>query len=130
MARRLATPMSRVALLLAILMLTAMVPASASTPYDECRGPTADQACVALDLTAAPTVGTTFYVWAAAAECFPGMAAGCAGRPAEPGSLGPVPAPVMGMLGVLYEETNDLGGLQRFQIKLDRTIPPDAMLLV
>lgn len=104
-----------VAILLAILSF-APPPVSAAAAVDECAaaGPTGCVRIAGSDqgATAVPTI----YVYAASLTCTPPGEAQCSGRPWGGGGRPPV-----GVMGLVYEETNGAIGLQRYDIQLSPT---------
>lgn len=108
--------MRAVAILLPALLLVAVMPATAAS-NDEC-------ASTCVPVTAPRPTGSvpavTYYVWYGTSACddLPG---------------GPFSLECKGsgrVLGVLYEETNGLGGLQRKGIVLDKPYPADKAVLL
>jgi hypothetical protein len=112
-----------VALVLLVVLPTGL---SANAPPDECKS-AASPGCVQVPpagAVPAPVPATpTYYVYLAAANCVPSNSDSCAGRP-----LNGAPINVM---GVLYQESNTLSGLQRGRIVTPTKIyPPDQAVLL
>lgn len=122
-----------VATTLAALILAGMGPAVATNDCD--REPTDGAVCHEFDVGApvpAP-YADHYYIWLGWDACTPNpLTYDCMGRPAAGGSgvptpIGPVTA---GMFGVLYQESNGCGGLQRFKQACGALVEPDRMILV
>lgn len=114
--------MRAVAVLLALLALPAVMPASASSAYDQCTtGVASASAChAATTPPAADRVpGNTYYVFVGGRACTTAPTSGeCLGG----NSL---------VYGAVYQETNGLEGLQRTQVTVgSRTFPPDKPLVL
>lgn len=120
--------MRPVAGLFALMFLVAAMPATADhATYDECaNSATAPNACLRLESPTGAGPTRTFYAWAASAKCAPTFDAPCAGRPTADHPT----VPSVGFAGVLYEDTNNLGGLQRARLLIGaQRYDPDAVLL-
>lgn len=122
--------MRHVALAFVILFIAAALPApaAAQSSADECSNSlTSPNPClrVSTQETAAPDAAKkTYYLWAAAYRCAPRFSEDCSGVPAAG-------TPVWGFVGVLYEEANGLGGLQRAQTFAGgKPFDPDNMVLL
>ena len=119
--------------LVALIWMAALPSGVATTSHDECANAPAGS-CVAVSVprqapppanseVPPPAGGLTYYLWAAGARCAPTFGDACSGRPAA-GS------PVIGLVGILYEETNSVSGLQRKGGTLSgQTFTADAMIL-
>lgn len=123
--------MRHVAVAFVLILLAAAMPASADRlgPYDECDSlnAAAAQPCARVEVPSGNGVPATpvkrHYLWAAAAKCAPAFDSTCSGRPAQDA--------VAGFLGVVYEETNGLAGLQRTVRAIgEKTYVADHMVLV
>ena len=119
--------MRQVALILVALLMAAALPATAQTSYDECpASPSVANPCVRFStdqnaggVTTPAGAAHTYYLWGAAATCAPTFGSVCSGRPEA------------FFVGILYEETNRLGGLQRFPTEIGLAdYGPDAALLL
>ena len=92
--------MRLVAAMFALLFLGGALPAAAAPDHDDCDGPTAaPRPCVPL-----PTDSTTYFLWLGQAACPPDVSASCRVGDSEGG---------LRLLGVVYEDSNGLPGLQR-----------------
>lgn len=128
--------MRRVAVATLLAALTILPGVTATSPYDECGDtPIVSSVvygqvdrCVRVDVPAstvpppAPSTANTVYVWTAAARCPPDMNAACTGRPGQGATLG--------VIGVLYLESNGVPGLQRSQVFVGGVKAADRMLLL
>lgn len=63
-----------------------------------------------------------YYVWVGPGHCVPPTAPDCRGVPAGPGST-------LGLVGVIYQESNGLPGLQRQATNVGGFRPPDKMVV-
>ena len=119
--------MRNVAVALAVMTLIAALPTVLSA--DECATPGSGSACVPIDASRPnsppgfPQLPQTaywgkYYLWIGAGHCITLNLNDCRGFPAASGSGIPLPdggtAPIPGIFGILYEETNGAPGLQRF----------------
>lgn len=131
-----------VAVALAVLSLVALYPPVVSA--DDCANPGSGSFCRQIDATrpnsppGVPTAPPTpywgkYYLWLGAGRCASMDLNDCRGHPATgpvgvdlPDQVGGGTAPGVGLLGILYEETNGMNGLQRFFTSR----PGDRMVLV
>ena len=132
-----------VAVALALLSILALVPPTQAA--DECEATTpTHHVCVVIPLTkpappppspalpASPTWGT-YYLYVGPAACASPTSNACRGIPAEdPGVAPPTGGePVgVGAFGILWQESNGVGGLQRERFNLGGSRPADRMVLV
>lgn len=115
--------MRPVAILLLLAALLAIPTAIPTGSIDDCANAGAT-GCKTVDVTQT-TQGHEqgiYYVYVNGATCAPSFSAQCTGRPLTG-------APV-GLSGIVYQETNNVGGLQRFEITGTRVIPPDQAVLL
>lgn len=137
--------MRTVAIALALLVLPlASVQAAPDEPYDECGTVQHNKPCHDLEVVSpAPQapVSKRYFLWLGVVKCPQPTTQDCQGRPngdhktptpVVTGAPGNVDYPYSAVMGILYEDTNRLGGLQRLGAWLpDGTfVPPDRMVLV
>lgn len=115
--------MRPVALAVALAILSVLPAATPSTSSDECANAGVPSCItVAPGQAGAPTTQIV-YVYAASATCAPQFNTVCAGRPTSG-------APV-GLMGLVYQESNTREGLQRFKtVTGSGEFPPDRALLL
>ena len=110
--------------LVALVTLPMLV--SAGSFPDDCAaaGPTGCAQVSTPREASPPAAPATYYLYAKAATCAPSFDAVCSGRPADN-------APV-GFLGTVYQESNNVPGLQRFSFVGSNgvRIPADKAVLI
>jgi len=134
--------MRTVAVVIAALTLVALYPPVASA--NDCANAGSGSLCVEIPASrpnsppGVPSLPPTpywgkYYLWIGAGHCTTGDLADCRGHPATgpvgvdlPDQAGGGTAPGLGVIGMLYEETNGMNGLQRFFTSR----PGDRMVLV
>lgn len=110
--------MRLVAAMFALLLLGGALPAAAAPDYDDCDGPTA------VPRPCAPVAhdGKTYFLWLGQAACPPDVSASCRVGDSKGG---------LRLLGIVYEDSNRLTGLQRTDRYVgDQFFPADKMVLV
>lgn len=119
--------MRTVAAMVAILGIVALFP---QVSADDCNLSTSPaHACQKIDVPAPGSpvppaaVFGTYYVWIGPGHCTNPIGGDCRGVPAGAGST-------LGVFGVLYQESNGLGGLQRTATFTAGHRPADRMVLV
>lgn len=138
--------MRTVAIAMALLVLPfASVQAAPDEPYDECGTLQHPKPCHDMEVVSpAPQApfSKRYFLWLGAIKCSNINAPDCQGKPNDnhktptpivagaPG--GNTPYPYGAVMGIMYEDTNNLGGLQRLGAWLpDGTwAPPDRMVLI
>jgi hypothetical protein len=120
--------MRSIAVALAILTLPFTFPALAQDEYDECKDLASSRPChdLQVDLPLAQGGSSRYFVYLGWTKCAP-TAPDCAGKPNDQHAL-----PTNPVVGTLYQDTNGLGGLQRYPVALSPTLkyPADKLVLV
>ena len=126
--------MRHVAVVVATLLLLSFVPTSPALlsgtrlgTYDACSDSlNSPDPCVRIDGPTAERVPKVrLYLWGAAYKCVPNI-----GNTTCTGASQDVPGPGLKRLGVLYQDSNTLDGLQRIKLSIPEVVYPDTMLLV
>lgn len=116
--------MRSVAVVMVLLALPFAIPAQAQEEYDECKDLMARNPCLDVSVEAA---GARYFLYLGWTKCPPQFGPDCMGKPNDQH-----PLPTNAIVGTLYEDTNPLGGLQRFETRISQTVihPPDTIVLV
>lgn len=119
--------MRSVAVALVLLTLPLTFPALAEDEYDECKDVLANRPCHDLRVeTPVAAANGRYFLWLGWTKCTP-TTPDCAGKPNDSHVL-----PTSPVVGTLYQDTNGLGGLQRYPVVISQTLkyPADKLVLV
>ena len=120
--------MRPVAIAMVLLTLPLATPALAQEDYDECKDLLARNPCFDLQpSTPAEAANTRYFLYLGWTKCAPQFGPDCMGKPNDNHML-----PMNPVVGTLYQDTNPLGGLQRFPTRISQDLvhPADKLLLL